>query len=98
MILAGVAGFVKNLVGFARGEPLIPQVNGQAGQLAEFGGKGLGPGGLRACVAGEMDGIADDDTHDIEPAAEARQRAQIVPAVVMALQGQHGLRGQAEFV
>ena len=29
MLLAGVAGFVKNLVGLARGQPLVPQVNRQ---------------------------------------------------------------------
>jgi hypothetical protein len=73
-------------------------VDGQAGQLAEFGGKGLRLDGLRACVTREMHGIADDDTHDIKAAAEAREGAQIVTAVVMALQCQNRLRGQAEFV
>jgi hypothetical protein len=34
MLLAGVAGFIENLVGFASGQPLVQEVNGQAGQSA----------------------------------------------------------------
>ena len=98
MLLAGVSGFVKNLVGLAGGQPLVPEVNGQAGQRAQFGGKGLGFGGLRANVAGEMQGIAHHDARDTEAAAEASQRAEIVAAVVLALQRQNRLRGQAQFV
>ena len=51
VLLAGVAGFIQNLVGFAGGQTLVPQVDGQAGQFAELGGKGLGFGGLRAGFA-----------------------------------------------
>jgi hypothetical protein len=98
MLLAGVAGFVENLVGLASGQPLVPQVNGQAGQSAQFGGKGLGFGGLGTHVAGKMHGIAHYYAHDGEAAAEARQRAQVVALVVVALQRQNGLRGQAQLV
>ena len=51
MLLAGMAGFVENLVGLASGQPLVPEVDRQAGQCAQFGGKGLGFGGLWADIA-----------------------------------------------
>jgi len=98
MFLAGVAGFVEDMVSLAGGQPLVPEVDGEAGQLAEFGGKGLSFGGLRACIAGEMHGIAYHNAYDAKAPAEARQGAQIVAAVVMPLQRQHRLRGQAQFV
>ena len=98
MLLAGVAGFVKNLVGLASGQPLVPQVDGQAGQRAQFGGKGLNLGGLGADVAGKMHRIADHDAHDTKAAAEAGQRAEVVAAVVLALQRQDRLRRQAQLV
>lgn len=73
VLLAGVAGFIQNLVSLARGEPLIPEVDGQAGQRAQFGGKGLGFDGLGAYVAGEMDGIAHHDARDREAPRQPRQ-------------------------
>ena len=98
MLLAGVACFVENLVSFAGGQPLVPEVDGKAGQSAQFGGKGLGFGSLRADVAGEMHRIAHYDAHDAKAAAEAGQRAQVVAAVVLPLQRQNRLRGQAQLV
>ena len=41
VLLALVAGLVENLVGLMGGQALVPQVNGQAGQRAQFGGKCL---------------------------------------------------------
>jgi hypothetical protein len=73
-------------------------MNGQAGQFAEFGGEGVDFGGLGAEVAGEMEGIADDDGGDLEAAREAGQRAQVFTAIVAALEGQNRLRRQTEFV
>jgi len=73
MLLAGVAGFIENLVGLAGGQPLVPQMNGQTGQSAQFGGIGLNLGGLGADVAGEMHGVADHDAHDAKAAAETGQ-------------------------
>ena len=46
VLLAGAAGFIEDLVGFAGGQALVPEVNGQAGEVLEFGGKGLGLDGL----------------------------------------------------
>lgn len=54
MLLAGVAGLIKNLVGLAGGEAFIPKMNGKAGQLAEFGGKGLRLESLWAWFAAEV--------------------------------------------
>jgi hypothetical protein len=31
VLLAGVSGLVQNLMGFARGQPLIPEMDGQTG-------------------------------------------------------------------
>ena len=54
MLLPWPAGFVQDLVRFMRGKPLIPQVNGQAGQLAQLGRKGLRLLGLRAQLGAEL--------------------------------------------
>jgi len=98
MLLAGVARFIENLVGFAGGQPLVPQVDGEAGQRAQFGGKGLDFGGLGTDAAHQMHRVAHYDTHDAKAAAEARQRAQVVTAVALALQRQNRLRRQAQLV
>jgi hypothetical protein len=42
MVLAGVAGFVEDLVSLAGGEALIPEMNGEAGEFSQVGGEGLG--------------------------------------------------------
>ena len=98
MLLAGVAGFVQNLMSFTRGQPLVPEVDGQAGQRSQFGGKGLCLDGLRAHIAGEMHGIANHDAHDAKPPAEPGKRAQVLALVVTPLQRQHRLGGQSQFV
>jgi hypothetical protein len=94
MLLAGVAGFVEKLVGFAGGQPFVAEVDGQAGQSAQFGGKGLNLGGLGADVAGKMHWIADHDAHDAKATAETGQRTQVVAAIVLPLQRQNWLSGQ----
>ena len=73
MLLAGVAGFIQDLMGFARGQALVPEVNGQAGQLTQLRGEGLGLGGLRAQVAGEMHRVANHNAHDAEATGQPRQ-------------------------
>jgi hypothetical protein len=77
MSLACVAGLVENLVSFAGGEALVPQVDGQPGERAKLGGEGLRFGGLGTDVAGEMDWIANNDAYDAKAAAEASYRAQV---------------------
>ena len=98
VILAGMAGLVEDLMGFAGGEAFVPEMEGQAGEGGEFSGEGLGFGGLTALVAGEMDGIADDDGCNGEAPAETGQRAQVFAVVVTALDGEHGLRREAELI
>ena len=57
VLLAGAAGLIQDLMGFPAGEPLVPEVNGDAGEFTQFGGEGLGFGGLGALVPGEVDGV-----------------------------------------
>ncbi len=52
MFLTGVAGFIEDLVGLARGETLVPEVDGKAGEFAEFGGEPLHFLGARAHIPG----------------------------------------------
>lgn len=98
MFLTCMAGFVQDSMGRFRGQALVPEVNRQASQRAQFGGKGLRLGGLRAQLAGEMERIADHDSSHAKPPRQARQRAQILAPVAAALQRQHRLRGQPQFV
>jgi hypothetical protein len=98
MLLAGVASFVENLVGLAGGQPLVPQMDGQAGQRAQFGGKGLGFGGLGTDATVQMHRIAHYDANDAKATAEARQRAQVFALIVLPLQRQNRLRRQAQLV
>ena len=79
VLLAGMAGFIEDPVRFLGGEALIPQMDRQAGELAQLRGKGLGAGGLRADFAGEMERVANDDAPDGKTASQASQGAEIVP-------------------
>lgn len=85
-------------MGLARGQPLIPQVNRQSRQCAEFGGKSLGLGGLRAHIARQVHRVAHHDARHRKPPRQPSQGAQVLPPVVTPLQGQHGLRRQAQLV
>lgn len=91
VMLAGVSGLVKDLVGLVRRQPLIPQVNGQAGELAQLVGEGLGFCSLRACLTGKASGIADDDGRNLEFSGQAADGAQIFAAAAPALEGKHRL-------
>lgn len=98
MLPAGVAGFVENLVRFAGREALVPQVDGQAGQFGEAGGKRLGLGRLKTGVTCQMKRIADHNCGDIEATGKPGQRAQILARIAAPLQGEHGLGGEPQFV
>lgn|GEM_PF-4362859 len=98
MVLAGVACFVEDLMGFVRGKALIPEVNGQAGQLAKLGGEGLSFDGLGAEFAGEMHGVADNNGHDSKAPGKTGDGAQILAWVAVALERENRLGGEAEFV
>jgi hypothetical protein len=98
VLLAGAAGFIENLVGFAAGQALVPQVDGQASQLSQLSGKGLGFGGLGAQFAGQMHGIAHYDAGDLIAAGQAGEGTQIVALVAAPLEGEHRLSREPEFV
>ena len=98
MLLPWPAGFVQDLVRFMRGKPLIPQVNGQAGQLAQLGRKGLRLLGLRAQLAGKVQRIAHHDPRHAEFARQPSQPAQVLAPVMVTLDRHHRLRGQAQLV
>lgn len=98
VLLAGVTGLVENLVGFAGGEALIPEVDGQTGERAQLGGELLHLGGAGADFAGEMQGVADHDARHGEAAGEAGDGTQIVAAVAAYFKGHHRLRGEAQLV
>jgi hypothetical protein len=98
VLLTGVTGLVEDLVSLPGGEALVPHMDGQTGEGAEFGGKGLGFERAGTEVAGEMEGIADHDSHHAEAACEAGQGAEVLAGVVAPLQGENGLRGEPELV
>ena len=98
MSLPRIAGLVEHLMGLAGGQALVPQVNGQAGQRAQFGGEGPRLHGLRAYFAGEMQRIPDNNAGHTKPPGEPRNRAEIVALIAPPLESQHRLRRQAQFV
>ena len=98
MLLARMASFVEDLMRFFGCEALVPQVDRQTGQFAEFGGERLRFCGPRALFAREVQRITDDDTGNAVTPREARQGAQVIPWIAFTLEGQHGLRGEAQLV
>jgi hypothetical protein len=79
VLLSRLPGLVEDLVGFAGGKALVPQVDGQACEGAKLGGEGLVFFGLGAEVAGEVDGVANHDGCHAKTAAEAGDRTEVVP-------------------
>jgi hypothetical protein len=73
-------------------------MNGQACQLAQFGGKGLGLFGLGTHLAGKVHGIPHHDARYREPSCQPCQRAQIFTPAAPPLKRQHRLSRQPEFV
>jgi hypothetical protein len=102
VLLTALAGGVKNLMRGAAGQALVPQMDRQAGQLAQFCGEGPGLLGLRADLAGftcsEMERVADDDASAAEAAAEPGQGAHVVTRVALAGERQDRLRREAQLV
>jgi hypothetical protein len=98
MVLAGMAGLVENLMGFAGGEALVPEVDGEAGESAKLSRKCLGLFGLGAEFAGEVDGIAHHDADDVEAARQAGDGAEVFSMIVTAFEGEDWLGGEAELV
>lgn len=73
-------------------------MNGEAGESAKLGGKGLSLCRLGAGFSGKVHGIANHNGRDSESATEAGQGAKIFAAAGAALECEHGLRGEAKLV
>src|SRR5665213_72215 len=73
MFLASFSGGIENGVRFLGGQPLVPQGQGQAGELSKFLGKMAGLVCLGAGLTGEMQRISGDDPYAAEPTAETGQ-------------------------
>jgi hypothetical protein len=98
VLFAGVAGLVEDPVRLAGREALVPEMDGKAGESAEFSGQGLGFGGARAFGAGEVQRVADDDAGDGEAAGEASDGTQVFARIAAGFERQDGLSGQTEFI
>lgn len=98
MVLTGVAGFVKDLVSLAGGQPLIPEMNGEAREFSQLGGEGLGALRPRTLLPGKVEGISNHDGDDAVPPRQARQRAHILAHVPSPYEGQNRLRSEPQFV
>jgi hypothetical protein len=96
MVLAGMAGFVEDLVSLAGGQALIPEMNGEARKFSQFGGEGLVILRPRALLAGKVEGISNHDRGDAESPRQARQRAHILARIPPPYQRQNGLCGQPQ--
>jgi hypothetical protein len=70
VLLAGVPCLVKDLMGLMGGEALVPKMDGQAAQLAELSGEGLGFDGLGTRVAGKAEGIANHNGDHLKTPGE----------------------------
>jgi len=98
VLLPGVARLIENLVRLLAGQSLVPQMDGQPGHFAQLGGERLSLGGLRAQLSGEVQGIPHHDSDHRETPRQARQAAQILARIAVALQGQDRLHGDAQLV
>ena len=98
VLLACMTRFIENPVRLAGGQPLIPQMDGQAGQFSQLCRKYLSLRSLRACIAREMHGMADHNPRHAKPPTEPRQRAQIFSPVAPPLECHYWLRRETYFV
>ena len=78
VLLPQPPGLIQNLVCFARGQPLIPQVNVQSRERSKLGSKRLRLGSLGAGLAGQMHWIANHDPHHAKAPGQSRQRPQVL--------------------
>ncbi len=90
-----VAGVVEMTMGLGGGKALVPQVDGEVELFADLFGEGLGLGGLRALIAGHIEGVSDDSLGDGVLAQDAGYGLHVGTAIG-AVKGEEGLRGEAE--
>lgn len=93
----GAPGGVEMAMGFGGGEAFVPEVDGEGEGGTEGIGEGLGLGGERANIAGEMEGVAEDDGGAAIFTEEAAEGAEVLLRA-FAVEGEDGLGGDAELV
>ncbi len=97
-VAAGGTGLVEEGVGFARGEAFIEEMVREGGVFGEeSGGEGVGLCRLRARGAVGVEGIAEEEGADFVFADETGDGFK-VGTEVGAMEGEEGLRGEAETV
>ena len=98
VVLAVVAGFVEYLVGFVGGEAFVPEMDGHAGELAEFDCELTGFEGARTFLTGKMQRVADHDGDGGVAAGKSGNGAEVVAAIAMNFEGEDRLCGEAELI
>ena len=87
MQLSLPASLVKDAVRLVGGQPLVPQMDGKPGKLSQVPGKCLRLHGARACIAGQVQRMPDDDARDPKTPRKARQGAKVVARIAFAFEG-----------
>jgi len=97
MFGAGASRGMQVAMGFGGGQALVPEVDGQAGFVAEELGESLSLRGLGTLISGHVEGVADDDPGAAIFADKAGERFEVLLAVG-ARESEDGLRGETERV
>lgn len=79
MLLAGMASRIQNLVSLVSRQAFIPQVNWEAGESAELGGKGTDFLRAGAFSPGHVEWVADNDGPYCVASAQSSDRAEDFP-------------------
>jgi hypothetical protein len=98
VLLANVPGLVKDLVGFMRREPLVPQVDWQAREFAQFNRESLRFCGLRARFSGKANRIADDDSRYPESTRQPAEGTKILAAAAFSFERKNRLGRHPELI
>jgi hypothetical protein len=92
--LALMTGLVEDLVCLVRREALLPEVDGQLGQLFQLGSEGMDLQGLGSYLAFRTEGISDHNAGYFIAPAEASEGTEVFARATSALEGEHRLRRQ----
>lgn len=93
VLLSGVPCLIQDLMGFVRGQPLVPHVDRQARELAQFDRECLRLCGLRARFSGKPHRIAYDDRRNLEFACQPAEGAEILAGTALSLKREDRLGG-----
>lgn len=98
VLLPRAAGLVENLMRFAAGQALVPEVDGKAGEVSKFGSEGPDFDCSGALLAGEMQGVSDDNAGDGVSPRQPGNRAEIFAGVAACLEGHNRLGREAKLI